>query len=73
MTVSNMMLVREFCNGLAPSEVDKKLGCEKGRTRRAIVRWWAEDKEFHNGGIETVLGDDWDRTVRKSIAWRKLG
>lgn len=72
MTVSNMMLITEFCNGLSPSEVDRKMGCESGRTRRAVVRWWAEDKEFHNGGIEEVLGEGWKRIVKRNFEMRKL-
>ena len=78
MAVANSMsardfgIITDFCLGDAPSEIDRRNMFMEGTSRNVISGWWADDKEFRNGGIETVIGPNWKEIVRKRMRQRKF-
>ena len=68
----DLRIVTDFCLGDTPKEIDRRNMFIEGTSRNVISGWWADDKEFRNGGIETVLGRDWKEIVRKRMKQRKF-
>lgn len=72
MCARDLRILTQFCLGDAPSKIDMQNMFIEGTSRNVISGWWADDKEFRNGGIETVLGPNWKESVRKSKASRRF-
>lgn len=60
----NEQIIENFCLGDSPSMIDRQLMLLEGTAHNVICGWWADDKEFRNGGIQTVLGKDWRQKAR---------
>jgi len=49
-----------FCDGLAPSQIDKLMGMVDGTAHDMVTRWWYEDKVYRNGRYEEITGKKLD-------------
>lgn len=49
-------IIRKFCMGATPSEIDRKMGLAPGTARHTVSSWWLDDNVLRSGGMESVLG-----------------
>lgn len=52
-------IIRQFCMGYAPSQVDERNALRQGTTRDLVARWWLDDK-IHRGGLMETIYSGWN-------------
>lgn len=46
---SEIDALRKFCEGRAPSSIDREMHKPEGWTRNAVTAWWLADKAVRGG------------------------
>lgn len=54
-----------FCDGMAPSQIDSRMGMEDGIAHAIVTKWWADDKEHRTGLYDEIVG----RKIAGIIRW----